>query len=122
MTGFRSDVEGAAARGRHLRQQLDQRGRLDHDPRGDGGRGPVVATAVGTPEVLALETGGTLVPARDPYRLARAVITLAEDAPRRTAIGRGRRRVETAFTVDRMVAEYTRSTGDWWTLHAESAA
>jgi L-malate glycosyltransferase len=71
---------------------------------------PVVATAVGgTPEVLALETGGTLVPARDPYGLARAVITLAEDAPRRRAIGaEGRRRVETAFTVDRMVAEYTR--------------
>jgi L-malate glycosyltransferase len=71
---------------------------------------PVVATAVGgTPEVLALETGGRLVPARAPQRLARAVIALAADPSRRAAIGaEGRRRVETAFTLDRMVAEYAR--------------
>jgi len=71
---------------------------------------PVVATAVGgTPEVLALETGGRLVPVRSPQRLARAVIALAEDPGRRAAIGaEGRRRVETAFTLDRMVGEYAR--------------
>jgi glycosyltransferase involved in cell wall biosynthesis len=71
---------------------------------------PVVATAVGgTPEVLALETGGRLVPARAPQRLARAVIALAADPSRRAAIGaEGRRRVETAFTLDRMVAAYAR--------------
>jgi glycosyltransferase involved in cell wall biosynthesis len=71
---------------------------------------PVVATAVGgTPEVLALETGGRLVPARSPQRLARAVMALAEDPARRAAIGaEGRRRVETAFTLDRMVGEYAR--------------
>lgn len=71
---------------------------------------PVVATAVGgTPEVLALDTGGRLVPARSPQRLARAVIALAGNPAQRAAIGaEGRRRVETAFTLDRMVAEYAR--------------
>ena len=71
---------------------------------------PVVATAVGgTPEVLALETGGRLVPVRSPQRLARAVMALAADPLRRAAIGaEGRRRVETAFTLDRMVGEYAR--------------
>jgi glycosyltransferase involved in cell wall biosynthesis len=37
------------------------------------------------------------------------VIALAEDPMRRAAIGaEGRRRVETAFTLDRMVGEYAR--------------
>jgi L-malate glycosyltransferase len=71
---------------------------------------PVVATSVGgTPEVLAGNAGGMLVPARAPQRVASVVVELARDAARRASIGaEGRRRVETAFTIDRMVGEYAR--------------
>ena len=71
---------------------------------------PVVATSVGgTPEVLAGSAGGTLVPARAPERVASAIVALARDAARRASIGaEGRRRVETAFTIDRMVGDYAR--------------
>ena len=71
---------------------------------------PVVATSVGgTPEVLDGGVGGTLVPARSPDRLAAAILDLARAAGRRARVGdEGRRRVETAFTIDRMVDDYTR--------------
>jgi glycosyltransferase involved in cell wall biosynthesis len=71
---------------------------------------PVVATRVGgTPEVLPDGAGGTLVPARAPDKLAAALLALARDPGRRTLLGvEARRRVETAFTIDRMVAEYAR--------------
>jgi len=70
---------------------------------------PVVATAVGgTPEVLGPDSGA-LVPARTPDRLAAAILGLAKDPARRAALGRvARRRLETAFTIDRMVGEYMR--------------
>ena len=71
---------------------------------------PVVATSVGgTPEVLAGGIGGTLVPARSPERLGSAILELARKADRRAAVGsEGRRRIETAFTIDRMVEDYMR--------------
>lgn len=71
---------------------------------------PVVATSVGgTPEVLPNGAGGTLVPARAPEKLAAAILALARDPGRRTTLGvEARRRVETAFTIDRMVGEYER--------------
>jgi glycosyltransferase involved in cell wall biosynthesis len=71
---------------------------------------PVVATSVGgTPEVLLNGTGGALVPARAPERLAAAMLALAKDARRRAAAGaEARHRLETAFTIDRMVDEYAR--------------
>jgi glycosyltransferase involved in cell wall biosynthesis len=71
---------------------------------------PIVATSVGgTPEVLADDVGGTLVPARAPEHLAAAMLAFARDAARRTDVGaQARRRVESAFTIDRMVGEYAR--------------
>jgi glycosyltransferase involved in cell wall biosynthesis len=71
---------------------------------------PVVATAVGgTPEVLRNGAGGTLVPARAPEKLAAAILALAKDPGRRATLGAdARRRLETAFTIDRMVGEYAR--------------
>jgi L-malate glycosyltransferase len=72
---------------------------------------PVVATAVGgTPEVLTEESdGGILVPCRDPERLAAAIASLALDQRRRVAMSAaGRRRLESSFTVDRMVDDYAR--------------
>jgi glycosyltransferase involved in cell wall biosynthesis len=71
---------------------------------------PVVATSVGgTPEVLDGGVGGTLVPARSPDRLAAAIVDLARAVGRRARMGdEGRRRIETAFTIDRMVDDYTR--------------
>ena len=72
---------------------------------------PVVATAVGgTPEVLPDESaGGILVPCRNPERLASAIVSLALDQRRRAALAEaGRRRLETSFTIDRMVDDYAR--------------
>lgn len=68
---------------------------------------PVVVTGVGgTPEVVTPDCG-VLVPARDTAALARAIASLAADASRRRALGAaGRRRVESAFSLDRMVARY----------------
>ena len=69
---------------------------------------PVVATAVGgTPEVLTDDAGGMLVPSRDPARLASALLALVVDPQRRAAMAAAaRRRLETSFTIDRMVGEY----------------
>ena len=71
---------------------------------------PVVATGVGgTPEVLADGAAGVLVPARSPSRLAQAAIALAGDRRARARLAAvGRRRLESSFTVQRMVAEYLR--------------
>jgi len=71
---------------------------------------PVVATSAGgTPEVLADGSAGVLVPVRNPIRLAQAMISLAADPGARANLATlGRRRVESSFTIQRMVAEYAR--------------
>lgn len=68
---------------------------------------PVVATAVGgTPEVVVAECG-RLVPARDPGAIAAALRELAADADLRRRLGEaGRARVESTFSLDRMIATY----------------
>jgi L-malate glycosyltransferase len=70
---------------------------------------PVVATGVGgTPEIVD-GSCGRLVPARDPEALANALAELAGDSSRRVRLGQGaRQRVESAFTLDRMVQQYVR--------------
>ena len=70
---------------------------------------PIVATRVGgTPEVVD-ESCGRLIPARDADALAAALLDLARDPTRRQVLGRAARaRVETRFTLDRMVGEYRR--------------
>jgi len=67
----------------------------------------VIATHVGgTPEVVTAETG-LLVPARSPEAFADAMLALRRSPERRAAFGiRGRERVETLFSVQRMVARY----------------
>lgn len=71
---------------------------------------PVVATrAGGTPEVVQDGETGVLVPSRDPARLAAALLTLTTDPAGRRHIGAaGRRRLEAAFTLQRMAADYQR--------------
>src|SRR5262249_35149566 len=72
----------------------------------------VVATAVGgTPEVLPTAAdGGILVPSRDAAALAAAIVSLARDPATRAAIAAaGRRRLESAFPIDRMGGDYTRA-------------
>jgi len=71
---------------------------------------PVIATAVGgTPEILA-DGSGLLVPSRNAKQLAEAILCLAQDSRRRTALAaRGRRRLEISFTIDRMVEDYARA-------------
>jgi glycosyltransferase involved in cell wall biosynthesis len=68
---------------------------------------PVVATRVGgTPEILD-ETCGRLVPSRNPDALASTLKKLATEPALRATIGlAGRRRVESRFTLERMVQEY----------------
>ena len=68
---------------------------------------PVVVTAVGgTPEVVD-NTCGRLVPARDHVMMAAALSDLAAAPDTRATLGEaGRHRVQTRFTLDRMVAEY----------------
>ena len=68
---------------------------------------PIVATrAGGIPEVVDDGVSGVLVPPRDSAALARAIVSLMNDAPRRHAMGEaGFRRVSERFTVERMVAE-----------------
>jgi glycosyltransferase involved in cell wall biosynthesis len=69
---------------------------------------PVVATRVGgTPEVLSDSKAGVIVPCRDPEALAQAMHCVLADQELSQHMGReGRRRVEDAFDVRRMVAEY----------------
>ena len=68
---------------------------------------PVIVTAVGgTPEVVTPETG-RLIPARDASALANAALTLGSDQAHRAALGTAaRERVQTRFTLDRMIGEY----------------
>ncbi len=69
---------------------------------------PIVATGVGgTPEVLADGVAGVLVPSRNRVALASAIASLAIDAERRARLATAaRRRLETSFTIERMVREY----------------
>lgn len=68
---------------------------------------PVLATEVGgTPEVVG-SSAGQLVRPRDPDLLASSVLRLAREPAQRTALGRiARQRVESRFTLERMVREY----------------
>ncbi len=69
-------------------------------------RRPVVASRVGgIPELVVHEETGLLVPAKDPAALADALELLIRDPERGRRYGdAGRRRVETMFSVDTMVA------------------
>jgi glycosyltransferase involved in cell wall biosynthesis len=71
---------------------------------------PVVATRVGgTPEVVLHGNTGLLVEPRDPAALATAIDELGRDRDRGRALGAaGRVRVDTFFTIDRMVSDYAR--------------
>jgi glycosyltransferase involved in cell wall biosynthesis len=75
---------------------------------------PVVATAVGgTPEVVADEITGFLVPAGRPDALAETVGKLLEDAALRQRLGgQGRRRVEESFTFEAQSVRYQRLFAD----------
>jgi glycosyltransferase involved in cell wall biosynthesis len=67
----------------------------------------VATSAGGTPEVLADGMAGVLVPTRNSARLGQAIVALAKDPSARARLAiLGRRRVESSFTVQRMVAEY----------------
>lgn len=69
---------------------------------------PVVATRVGgNAEVVLDGSTGRLVPAREPARLADALAALLREPATRSTYGAaGRRRVESDFSVDTMVARY----------------
>ena len=78
---------------------------------------PVVASHVGgLPEVVDDGSTGLLVPPQDPRALAEALLLLANDEPRRRAMGAaGRRLVELRYrwddSVDTMLALYAQVTG-----------
>jgi L-malate glycosyltransferase len=68
---------------------------------------PIVATRVGgTPEVVDAASG-RLIPSRDVRALSEALLELARNPGVRAALGRSaRQRLETRFTLERMVREY----------------
>jgi glycosyltransferase involved in cell wall biosynthesis len=68
---------------------------------------PIVATQVGgTPEVVN-ESCGRLIPARNPSGLAEVLLMLGDNPECRRTLGRqARERVESHFTVERMVDQY----------------
>ncbi len=72
-------------------------------------RKPVVATATGgIPEIVRDGETGVLVPPGDADALARAVVNLLADSPRRVAFGQaGRDRLASCFTVDAMMSQLT---------------
>lgn len=69
---------------------------------------PLVVTAVGgNPEVVEDGATGLLVPARDPEKMAEALLRLQGDFSLRQQMGAaGRHRVERHFDIRRMVARY----------------
>jgi glycosyltransferase involved in cell wall biosynthesis len=69
---------------------------------------PVIATAVGgTPEVVQDGITGVLVPARQPVRLAHALIAVSKSPERRRTLGNAARlSVEARFAIDGMVERY----------------
>lgn len=71
---------------------------------------PVVATEVGGNAELVVEgETGALVPAQDPHAMAQALLRYTADAALRQSHGTaGRQRVERNFSIDNMVARYTR--------------
>lgn len=75
---------------------------------------PIVATNVdGNPEAVADEETGLLVPPRAPQMLARAMLTLLNDAERARRMGQaGRQRVEHDFSRERMLARVSQVYSD----------
>jgi len=71
---------------------------------------PAVATSIGgAAEILEDGVTGLIVPARDPKRLAKAILTLLADPARARAMGeRGSREVARRFTPDRLADETLR--------------
>lgn len=69
---------------------------------------PVVATAVGgTPEVVLDGVSGVLVPARQPAKLADALVAMSASPEHRHALGAAARlSVEARFAIDAMVERY----------------
>ncbi|HUR54738.1 MAG TPA: glycosyltransferase [Gemmataceae bacterium] len=69
---------------------------------------PVVATAVGgTPEVIADNETGFLVPPGEPDALAQKIVALLSDSALRSGMGEaGRRRMRDVFTFDAQAAAY----------------
>jgi glycosyltransferase involved in cell wall biosynthesis len=68
---------------------------------------PIVATrAGGIPEIVEDGVQGLLVEPRDHRAMARAIVALLRDEPRRREMGEaGSERVRTRFTVERMVEQ-----------------
>ena len=70
------------------------------------GRAVVATRAGGIPESVVDDDTGLLVPVRDAAGLARAIVDLLQDAPRRRAFGKaGQRRAQEVFSAERMVDE-----------------
>jgi glycosyltransferase involved in cell wall biosynthesis len=63
---------------------------------------PIIASAVsGIPEMLADGESGVLVPPNDPEAMARGLLALLNDEPRRRALGEAaRHRLRTRFSLD----------------------
>ncbi len=108
--GFRPDVEQvmAAADVIVCASHFESYGMVNVEAMASGK--PVVSTNRGGPaETVAHNQTGFLVAPHDPAALAKYVIELLQDAQLRWRLGEaGRKRVEAMFSVESMVAQYTR--------------
>jgi glycosyltransferase involved in cell wall biosynthesis len=106
--GWRKDVEEFVACGDIFALTSDSEGLPMAVLEAMALRIPVIATAVGDlPEMLGDGEGGKLVPARNPDRLAEAIVTLARDGNLRERMGRwGHERVARDYSLATMVEAY----------------
>ena len=71
---------------------------------------PMIVTDVGgNSEAVVHGKTGLVVPPGDPYAIGQAILELASDAPKRSAMGNaGLERVKRHFTIERCVSDYDR--------------
>ena len=71
---------------------------------------PLVVTDIGgNAEAVADQENGFVVPPHDPQRVSAAIVDLHRDQDKRRRMGKkSRERVESLFTMDRMIREHER--------------
>jgi glycosyltransferase involved in cell wall biosynthesis len=111
--GYRADVTSVAAAADIALLTSDNEGTPVSLIEAAAAGTPAVATAVGGVRDVVTPETGVLGPPGDPERLARAIVTLAQDTETRRSLGdAARRHVTQRFSSDRLVADIDLLYGD----------